>query len=504
MKTIKYLLPLCCVVLASCTDSKLDVPAQEKPSANGTVLTAVIGEETKTVLGEKEGNSYPISWSDGDMINVNGESSKAVSLEAASKTASFEFEKELTAPYCAVYPSSVLSEESITIPSKQSYKQGSFDASSAIMLSYATEGTSLTFHHVMSYLKLSFGVNAGETALEKIMKVEVKSNGTEPMSGAFNVDFEHGSITPAEGNEASIITVNCGTTGVDLGSEIIVAIPAQNYASGLVITTYDKVGNKSVYTTTAVFDAVVGKVYPMPIQMELYPGTTLKAIKVGDLLWAPVYCGYSEAYPNGLLYQYGRAKGQPYYPASPSSEIVKSTYSVINGNMAPIDEYFYKKGNTNNWFNETGFAFWPMKEEDAGYVEGKISNPCPKGWRLPTYDECNELCSIGFEKHGNFSFPTNVGESYKLDMGFALKDSELLFVAVGNRTSAGQSYNRDTGNARCYIWTADKTNDSENVEAKNKEKAYTLFLQISNSPLGKMYAMPKASGCSVRCVKEVE
>lgn len=507
MKTIKYLLPLCCVALASCNESSIDTPAPETPSGKTTVLTAIIWAETKTVMGEKEGNSYPISWSDGDMINVNGESSKAVSLEAASKTASFEFEKELSAPYSAVYPSSAFKEDGvITIPSKQTYKQGSFDASSAVMLSYATEGTSLTFHHVMSYLKLSFGVNAGETALEKIMKVEVRSNGTESMSGDFSVDFENNAITPAKGNESSVITVNCGTAGVDLGSEIIVAIPAQNYASGLVITTYDKVGNKSVYTANSAFEAVAGKVYPMPIQMELYPGTILKAVNVGELYWAPVYCGYSEAYPNGLLYQYGRAKGQPYYPAATTSSICAS--GPIDN---PEDDKFYKNGadSYNDWYSGSTLTTWPMNSSEASYVEGKIANPCPSGWRLPTINECNVLIGKGFTQSTEWSFSEGKTDAEKeasvVKTGFTLNDnSKLFFAAVGGRTRKGQSYYRGKGEyAYARMWAS----DIKTVTVDGKASCLSLRRKGTSSEANgftaEILALEKATGISVRCVKSV-
>ncbi len=511
MKTIKYLLPLCCVVVASCGESSIDTPTLETPSGKTTVLTAIIGAETKTVMGEKEGNSYPISWSDGDMINVNGESSKAVSLEVDSKTASFEFESELSTPYSAVYPSSAYKGAGvITIPSKQTYKQGSFDASSAVMLSYATEGTSLTFHHVMSYLKLSFGTTAGTTALEKVMKVEVSSNGTESMSGDFSVDFENNAITPAEGNESSVITVNCGTAGVDLGSEIIVAIPAQNYASGLVITTYDKVGNKSVYTANSGFEAVAGKVYPMPIQMELYPGTILKAVKVGDLYWAPVYCGYSESYPNGLLYQYGRMVGQPYYPAATTSSICAS--GPIDN---PEDDKFYKNGadSYNDWYSGSTLTTWPMSSSEASYVEGKIANPCPSGWRLPTITECNVLIGKGFTQSTNWSFEANdklytdeKNEAMVVKTGFALNDESGLFLAaVGGRTRKGQSYYRGSGkDAYARMWISDIKTGTADGKASCLSLRRKGTSNEANGFTAEILALEKATGISVRCVKEVE
>lgn len=509
MKTLRYIVPVCCIALASCSDNNLDAVKPEEPSNVGTVLTAVIGADTKTTIGEKSGKEYSILWTAGDKINVNGEESSEAVIEADAKSAKYSFAKVLTAPFSAVYPSSVYKSEGVvTIPSSQSYKAGTFDPSSAVLCAYSESGASLTFHHLMAYLKLSFGNTAGNTALEKIMKVEVKSNGTEPMSGEFSVNYESRSITPIKGNESTIITMSCGTAGLDLGKEILVAIPAQKYAKGLVITTFDKVGNKSVYTTTAAFDAMAGKVYPMPIKMELYPGTTLKAIKVGSLLWAPVYCGYSAEHPNGLLYQYGRAKGQPYYPAGESSSI------CVNAPIQnPEDDKFYK--GKSDWYSGTALTAWPMSETDAGYVEGKIGNPCPEGWRIPTRAELSNLVNTGFTmasvwKYENSTKWTDAeNEKSVVIGGFTLNGSELFFAGVGGRTSGGKSFYRSNEEAYARIWASDRN-------STDASKAFCLSLQRKKDSKNVGLTGPndftlklrddyvKAGGISVRCVKNSE
>ena len=504
MKTLRYIAALCCVALASCSDNNLDAVKPEEPSNEGTVLTAVIGADTKTTIGEKSGKEYTILWTAGDKINVNGEESSEAVIEADAKSAKYSFAKVLTAPFLAIYPSSIYKSEGVvTIPSSQSYKAGTFDPSSALLCAYSGSDASLTFHHLMAYLKLSFGNTAGNTALEKIMKVEVKSNGTEPMSGEFSVNYETGSITPAEGNESTVITMSCGTAGLDLGNEILVAIPAQKYAKGLVITTFDKVDNKSVYTTAATFDAIAGKVYSMPIKMELYPGTTLKAIKVGSLLWAPVYCGYSVEHPNGLLYQYGRAKGQSYYPAGKTSSV------CVDGQTSnPADDKFYKA--SADWYAGTALSSWPMSATDAGYVEGKIGNPCPSGWRLPTAAEFEGLLKIGFVQPTKWSFAANgtdaQNEAVVVETGFTLNDdSGLFFAAVGGRSSAGQSYYRGSGeNAYARIWASDI---KSGTTAENGVCLQLMRNGSSNEADGfkrEIYALKKAAGVSVRCVKNSE
>ena len=496
MKTLKYIIPVCCVALASCSEANPDKAESEIPSDGGTVLTAVIGTDTKTMLGDKVGKEYPILWTAGDKINVNGESSSEAAVKEGSKQASFAFGKEMSAPYSAVYPASAYKAEGvITIPSTQSYVAGSFDPASSVMCSYSGGEATLCFHHLMAYLKLSFST---ESDKDNIKSISVKSAGNEAMSGDFNVDFANSALTPVA-EKAVAVVMDCGKEGVAPGTPVIVAIPALNYASGLQITTVDVNGDKTVHKLKSALNAVAGTVYNMSITFELYPGSRLKPIKVGDLLWAPVYCGYSAAHPNGLLYQYGRAKGQPYYPASPSSNVC-----VKGSTSDPADDKFYV--NKPDWYSGTALTSWPMSKDESGYVEGKIGNPCPDGWRLPTVAELEGLMKIGFTQSTKWSFSVSgtddQEEAVAVETGFTLNgDSGLFFAAVGGRTSAGQSYYRGSGaGARVVIWASDI---KSGAAAGNASCLYFERSGSSNDPNGftQRNDMIKSYGGSVRCVK---
>ena len=500
MKTLKYIIPVCCVALASCSEANPDKVESEIPSDGGTVLTAVIGTDTKTMLGDKVGKEYPILWTVGDKINVNGESSSDAVIKDGFKQASFTFGKEMSAPYSAVYPASAYKAEGvITIPSTQSYVAGSFDPASSVMCSYSEGETTLRFHHLMAYLKLSFNT---ESDKDNIKSITVKSAGKEAMSGDFNVNFANSALTPVAEKAADVV-VDCGEEGVAPGTPVIVAIPALNYASGLQITTVDVNGDKTVHKLKSALNAVAGTVYNMSISFELYPGSRLKPIKVGDLLWAPVYCGYSAAHPNGLLYQYGRAKGQPYYPASPNGNVCAAGHT-----SDPADDKFYI--NKPDWYSGTALASWPMSKDDVGYVEGKIGNPCPDGWRLPTVAELEGLMKIGFTQSTNWAFPANDeytdarNEAILVETGFTLNgDSGLFFAAVGGRTSGGQSYYRGKGaGARVVIWASDI---KSGAAAGNASCLYFERSGSSNDLNGFTQKMRndmiKSYGGSVRCVK---
>ena len=501
MKTFRYIVPICCVALASCSENNLDAVKPEEPSNIGTVLTAVIGADTKTTIGEKSGKEYSILWAAGDKINVNGEESSEAVIEADAKSAKYSFEKVLTAPFSAVYPSSVYKSEGVvTIPSSQSYKAGTFDPSSAVLGAYSESGTSLTFHHLMAYLKLSF-ITKSDT--DNIKTISVKSAGAESMSGDFSIDYGTSTLAPVADNTKKGIVLDCGESGVALGTEVIVAIPAQTYASGIVISTMDVNGDVTVHTLKSELSAKAGTICKMSVDFELYPGSRLKPIKVGSLLWAPVYCGYSVEHPNGLLYQYGRAKGQPYYPAGTDSEVC-----VAGSILDPADDKFY--ANSPDWYGGTALSAWPMNEGEAGYVEGKIGNPCPSGWRLPTAAELEGLLKIGFVQSTNWEFSANGTDAQKeavaVKTGFTLNDdSGLFFAAVGGRASAGQSYYRGSGaDAYARIWASDIKSGTA------AGKGICLQLQrMSRSTetdgfKREIYDLIKVAGVSVRCVKNSE
>lgn len=513
MKTLKYILPFCCVALASCSDLNVETPTVEETRAEKTVLTAVIGSETKTVLGDKnESGEYPVSWSALDRINVNGCESVGIVLNSGSATASFSFTDEMTAPYRAIYPASAYGSETVvSIPGNQTYKAGTFDEGSAVLYAYSTAGSRLVFHQLMSYLKLSFNTEADP---DNIKTIVVKSKGVEPMSGDFSFDFTAPSpaLSPMPEAPVGSVTVDCGEDGVALGTDVIVAIPAQKYASGIEITTTDVNGDKTVHVLNTAFTAHPGTIYPMPITFEFYPGTRKKPVKVHqtvggiekDVLWAPVYCGYSKEHPNGLLYQYGRAKGQPYYPASGSSAIVK-----VGPVQDPNDGYFYKGS---KWYSGTALTSWPMSESEIGYVEGKIANPCPSGWRVPTIVELDGLLKIGFTQSANWAFSDGGGSDAQKEMsvveaGFTLKDdSGLFFAAVGGRAASGGnpggSFYRSNEEAYARIWASDRNNS-------DMTKASCLSLQRKKNSVAPDGFEAKvrndytvAGGISVRCVKE--
>lgn len=248
-------------IAAGCTQTE----PQEPVEGGITVLEATLGEdpsEARTAIGEKTGNTYPVIWTEGDCISVNGCPSlplTATSIGSTGKTATFEVEGLVSAPYKGVYPLSAVSSYAndtyeVTLPQVQEYTAGSFDPAAAVMLSYGNG--SLAFQNVLAYLKIQVA-EGSDPATIRMLKLSA-GNG-EALSGTFTASFGEtcSLVTTTSG---SGVTLDCGD-GVALGTDIVIAIPARTYASGFIITVITTQNKYQQVASSASFTAEAGKIY---------------------------------------------------------------------------------------------------------------------------------------------------------------------------------------------------------------------------------------------------
>ena len=127
--------------------SFLSCTRQEQPPVKDFVLEVSTPETlTKTVLGPKAAGVYPVLWSVGDYITVNGVQSKPLTaLEAGAATAVFHFSESIKTPYHVQYGSGV--------PSAQQYSEGNIRAFAAPM-STTSYDASFTLEHQACVLSL--------------------------------------------------------------------------------------------------------------------------------------------------------------------------------------------------------------------------------------------------------------------------------------------------------------------------------------------------------------
>lgn len=241
-----------------------------------------------------------------------------------------------------------------------------------------------------------------------------------------------------------------------------------------------------------------------------------KGITIGGVTWAPVNCGYHETdYPYGKLYQWGRKVGQGYsndnhlYPKDDATTPEMKMYIELG--EEPEDNAFYLTDLelcNGQWLYdpETGMAFdgttsWNDLEKSERFKDYPgIGNPCPAGWRVPTYNELSSLKEGG----NNYTYRAVLKSEDPLGLGghwFGLNAATathedpqgcVWFSHPGSRHPiSGTSYNRTVSGE---YWSA-------TPYAGGYDAIYVLYMDLqqvtdSQFPYARAYGLP------VRCVKE--
>lgn len=221
-----------------------------------------------------------------------------------------------------------------------------------------------------------------------------------------------------------------------------------------------------------------------------------KGIAIGATVWAPVNCGYKAAsdadkgYPYGKLYQWGRKYGQGYSTSYDADEP-----TIVEG---PVSlKYGQAEDNSNIFFTSSyDFRFdWLSTQDDKLWNSGTETapvktdyDPCPDGWRVPTYAELNILRNV------KSSWTTNDGQkgywfSGASDIKYDVpvdEDAKVFFPAAGSRYGGRGGDADDRGSDGDY-WSS------------RPNSGYAYLLLSSDTEMG--YSS-RAHGYSVRCVQE--
>ena len=219
------------VLAAGCAKENLIQPEQ------GTVLEASLSSLTKTAI-----DGVKVTWTEGDAINVNGANSYAI--KEAGATATFEFKSALTAPYKAVYPTSIYKDAStVTLPSN-------LDVNTVFtpLGGYLESGDAISFKVLTAFLKISL---TGETSTT-VKDITLKGLGDEQLSGDFAIDFTTLALTgssTADADKVVKLNVNQALSATPL--VVYIPIPAGSYASGYQVDILDSEGGLMRKAVTA-------------------------------------------------------------------------------------------------------------------------------------------------------------------------------------------------------------------------------------------------------------
>ena len=227
----------------------------------GSTTFTVSLEESRTQLGERNADGkYPLYWSEGDQIAINGVASEPLSASYdGNKAASFQFNKTLDAPYCVVYPATegegAGSVYPVTFLAEQVYTEGTFAAGAAPMYGYSAEGsTAIQLSHLTGILRLAIKGNG-----EALTSVKVQSE-IGKIAGPFTVDCTKGSLISKK--EASNVVTLTFDEPLVLGAEaqyLYIAIPAGSYGTFAVVfnTASDKMTVKFNSTSKPILAGMV-------------------------------------------------------------------------------------------------------------------------------------------------------------------------------------------------------------------------------------------------------
>ena len=239
----KIFVAVAALVAFSCTtDVTNDLGAQLGNGVGHTEFVLSL-EESRTQLGEKAGNLYPLYWSNGDKISVNGVESNEITINGQSSVATFTVSGALKTPYCIAYPAANTGE--VIFADQQSYTEGTIANGASTMYAYSENGGGVAMKHLTGILKI--GVTGGKT----LSYAQISTVDRTPIAGAFALDFENGELSATSASK-EIIGYSFGD-GVTLSSEPIylhVAVPAGVYEE-LYVTLYDTDGGVMYATVKA-------------------------------------------------------------------------------------------------------------------------------------------------------------------------------------------------------------------------------------------------------------
>ena len=274
MKTLTKLFVAVALLAAgfACTTDATDDLGINTNTVGQTSITISL-DETRTQLGAEADGVYPVTWSEGDAISVNGVASQSIAIDESGKTATFTFAGAVNYPYCIAYPAA--EEGKVLFAAQQSHTESTFAQGAATMYGYAEAESGMSLSHLTGVLKIAV---QGDKILSY---AQISTIDRAPIAGAFAVDFASGKVSPTAESTA-VINYSFGE-GVKLSSTPIymhIAVPEGIYDE-LYITLYDTEGGVSYARTKAdeqkPLAAGVVRNYSTPI--DYTPLTALYVIK---------------------------------------------------------------------------------------------------------------------------------------------------------------------------------------------------------------------------------
>ena len=202
MKNFTLWLIALVLLLAGCSTD----PTTDNIIENDEVSTLTLSiQPTRTSLGDKSGESYPIYWCEGDKIVVNGIVSEEAEIDSTDPaSATFTINSKLSYPFAVTYPyTPATSAEApkVEFLAEQEYCEGSLCSGSLPMCGYTAKASSkVSISHLAGVLRFPVKASTEGVVLDRV----VITSQSAKLSGEFAVNCAQGSITPTANSTNSI------------------------------------------------------------------------------------------------------------------------------------------------------------------------------------------------------------------------------------------------------------------------------------------------------------
>ena len=203
-------------------------------------LSVPASAQTKTVLGAKDGSTYPVYWSPEDVITLNGTAATEFtpSDDNTSATAKFKL-TSLTAPYNFLYGGVSGKGDQVSYPATQNYVADGFDPAAMPMYASVTDlKGNVAFSHVGSLLRFSF---TGENKISSITLTPADKD--KSLSGNFTIGTSNGvldgTLTPVSGSSSLLYSFGEDKQLSETPFVFYVAVPSGTYPGGISLEVYD-------------------------------------------------------------------------------------------------------------------------------------------------------------------------------------------------------------------------------------------------------------------------
>lgn len=523
MKRYRYILFILFVIL-SCQSEIDDNDLGDNTNENVVPMSFYAGIEipqdsssTKTILdGTPSDALRNVLWEYQDEVYVtNGfQSSKFTNTsQGTSEIALLEGSLGEGTDYYAAYPFNMVTEYSssnftMDLPAKQTYYENGIDSEAFPMVAQCEDGV-FNFKNICGILVVKL---LGEHTITSISFSGKDADGNYlSVSGKGTVKMNYSDVPTLVMNHSSSdtsVTLSC-IKGVKLNSStptfFHIVLPAGIYNSFVLNITADDGSmmfikskttlniKRSMRTTATALDFVPSVVSTYIDEYGINQGL---GVDIDGVVWAPVNCGYHKTdFKYGKLYQWGRKYGQGYNGAlydmngnevgtcsDSSVPIIESGTVVLSTAQAKSNEdYFYKGTPYCGWISSINAELWNFKR-DTNHIKTEY-DPCPSGWRIPTYLELKNLCSnmsSWTTKDGQLGYWFSGSEYYSSSV------PRVFFPAAGYRSYGGNAYGR--GRSGSY-WSSEYFGNN-----------CSFYLEFDKNSASMDY-FSYADGRPVRCVK---